>query len=218
MTNRYYSTGVRAALTAFSSRTCYKPGCTAPLLAKEEDRWVMALEIAHIRALHEGGPRYDDGPAMSQDERNDFPNLIYLCTRHHRVVDAKVNKLKYPTRVLKEWKEEVESGVERISSNEPVTADQLEAWITSAMKERDQVLVETIQRLRDSDSEAYWLMQQLLAELKGARRLGSIIDPDAASQLFSAASMLSSLEDNANLLSRAASTYLQAVEMRHQLG
>jgi hypothetical protein len=62
------------------------------------------------------------------------------------------------------------------------------------------LLIRTVERLRTSDSEAYWIMQQLLAELKGARRLGSVIDPDAASQLFSAAKMLSGLEDNANLL------------------
>ncbi|SES39570.1 hypothetical protein [Actinokineospora terrae] len=214
MADRYYTPGVRAALTAFSSRTCYKPGCTAPLLAKEDDRWVLALEIAHIRALNAGGARYDDGPSMSDEARNDFPNLIYLCTRHHRSVDAKWNATKYPTRVLAKWKRDAESGVEQLSSTIPVTADQLEAVIARAMRERDQVLADTVERLRSTDTEAYVLMNQLLAELKDARRLGSIVDPDTVSLLYTAAKNLSHLEDSASRLQSAASKYLRAAEMR----
>ncbi|GBQ80183.1 hypothetical protein AA13595_0261 [Gluconacetobacter johannae DSM 13595] len=43
-------------------------------------------EICHIRARNEGGPRFD--VTQSEDERQSFANLVLLCRRHHKMVDA----------------------------------------------------------------------------------------------------------------------------------
>jgi hypothetical protein len=43
-------------------------------------------EICHIRARNEGGPRFD--VTQSEGERHGFENLVLLCRRHHKMVDA----------------------------------------------------------------------------------------------------------------------------------
>jgi len=40
-------------------------------------------EAAHIAGEREGSARYD--PSMTDEQRNHYNNLIYLCPTHHRV-------------------------------------------------------------------------------------------------------------------------------------
>lgn len=203
MATRYLSPGVRAALTALSTQTCYYPSCTAPLLDKVDGKYRMGLEIAHIRALNEDGARYDE--SMTDAERNDFPNLIYLCTKHHRAVDG--DEEKYDVDTLHGWKEYNESGQQRFTSGgNPVTEEILESAIGEALRERDADIQQTLERLRATDAEAAELMQQLRDELRAARNAGSIIDPDDVARLSGAADTLEGLNlyDAAALLSQAA--------------
>lgn len=210
MANRYHSPGVRAALTALSAQNCYYPSCTAPLLDKVDGKYRMGLEIAHIRALNEDGARYDE--SMTDAERNDFPNLIYLCTKHHRAVDG--DEEKYDVDTLHGWKEYNESGqVTFTSDGNPVTEDILESVIAEALKQRDADIQQTLERLRATDTEAAELMEQLRDELRAARKAGSIIDPDDVALLSGAASKLEklALQDAAALLNNAAKSVGQRV-------
>lgn len=43
-------------------------------------------EICHIRARNEGGARFD--VTQTEEERQGFNNLVLLCRRHHKMVDA----------------------------------------------------------------------------------------------------------------------------------
>jgi hypothetical protein len=66
-----------------SGNICAFPGCQLPMV---ESAGIVTGEVCHIRARNEGGPRFD--MAQTESERHDFDNLVLLCRRHHKVVDA----------------------------------------------------------------------------------------------------------------------------------
>ncbi|MDB5971117.1 MAG: hypothetical protein JWQ90_3567 [Hydrocarboniphaga sp.] len=70
-------------LFALSGNRCAFPSCQLPIF---EDSGVVTGEMCHIKARSPGGPRFD--PAQTEAERHGFDNLILLCRRHHKVVDA----------------------------------------------------------------------------------------------------------------------------------
>lgn len=215
MATRDYPTAVRAALTAFSAGKCYWPGCGEQLLRMVNGKYRMALDIAHIRALNPDGPRYD--PAMTDKQRNDFPNLIYLCRLHHRVVDEDDGTV-YSVELLLQWKYDRETtGQQQLSAESPVTVEFFEQVILGAMERRDEQINETLARLERTDHEAARLMRELREELEEARRNGSIIDPDAAAMLSGAAHQLQNLPDSAATLSEAADKLGNLTDLAAQL-
>jgi hypothetical protein len=84
-------------LFARSGNLCAFPGCSLPIV---ENVGTITGEICHIRAQSEGGPRFDR--AQTDDERQGFDNLILLCRRHHKIVDAEPEV--YSAEVLEEVK------------------------------------------------------------------------------------------------------------------
>jgi hypothetical protein len=70
-------------LFAFSGNQCAFPGCSLPIV---ESIGTITGEICHIRAQSEGGPRFDK--TQTNEERHGFANLVLLCRRHHKMVDA----------------------------------------------------------------------------------------------------------------------------------
>jgi len=98
----------RIILAFRSGGVCAFPECGKHLTydAKEgEDTYVA--EAAHIRGEKPGAARYD--PSMTDAERDNVRNLIYLCTDHHTIID-KV-EADWPTTKLEELKEVHESRV-----------------------------------------------------------------------------------------------------------
>lgn len=76
---RNYSVGTRAALVLLSRGACYWPGCGHPIVKSVTDlegRYSTDCQIAHIHSADRNGPRFDE--SMSNDQRRQFPNLIYL--------------------------------------------------------------------------------------------------------------------------------------------
>jgi hypothetical protein len=60
---------------------------------------------------------------MTDQERNDFPNLIYLCRVHHRVVDEGTGEA-YPVELLLDWKADRETaGQQSLHAQAPVTVE-----------------------------------------------------------------------------------------------
>jgi hypothetical protein len=53
-------------------------------LVEEND--IVTGVVCHIKARKARGPRYDS--SQTDAERNDAANLILLCARHHKIVDA----------------------------------------------------------------------------------------------------------------------------------
>ncbi len=75
-------------LLAFrSGGRCAFPGCERALTVESEsgnDPTIIG-EAAHIAGEKEDAARYD--PAMTDEERNHYSNLIYLCANHHTQID-----------------------------------------------------------------------------------------------------------------------------------
>ena len=100
-TNRRISNEVMRLLYAHSGNRCAYPNCHAPIF--EEDG-LLTAECCHIKAFSPGCPRYD--AAQTDEERNSGENLILLCTRHHRIVDA--DEQTYTVDLLREYKQKHE--------------------------------------------------------------------------------------------------------------
>src|SRR6266702_4842392 len=176
MAERNYTSGDRAALIALSGASCYWPGCGEPLLKPVDRHYEIMLEIANIRGLKEGSARYDE--RMTDDERNAFANIIFLCRAHHITVDRR-EPHKYPVDVLLRWKSDRESeGEASLRGLRDLTEDRLLQMIVSAMAERDEQIRDTLARLEQKDAEAARVMRELLDELEQVRRHGSLLDPD----------------------------------------
>lgn len=85
-------------LCTLSGNRCALPGCPTPLVEDSSD--AIAGEICHIKANRAGGPRYDKN--QTDEERNEFTNLILLCSTHHTLVDSDVKK--YTVKYLQQIK------------------------------------------------------------------------------------------------------------------
>jgi hypothetical protein len=84
-------------LCMLSNNRCAFPGCTAPL---SEATGTVTGEVCHIRAASVDGPRYD--PHQSEKARHSLSNLVFLCSRHHKIIDSEINT--YTVEVLQAFK------------------------------------------------------------------------------------------------------------------
>jgi len=69
-------------LFALSGNQCAFPNCISPMVNAQG---VIIGEICHIKAKNAEGPRFESG--QSDEERNDYENLILLCRSHHKIID-----------------------------------------------------------------------------------------------------------------------------------
>lgn len=127
---RNYTSGTRAALFAFSQRTCYYPDCDIPVVRFVGDDPVINVDIAHISGALPGAPRYDE--SMTDDERRGYANLILLCIPHHKTVD-RLHPEKYSVDELGRWKREHEDAI-GTASLEGITEDRLAQLIEEAVR------------------------------------------------------------------------------------
>lgn len=127
---RSYGSGVEKALYRLARGTCYFPDCPRRIIEAVEDQPVVAVDIAHIRGAKPGSARYD--PSMTEEDRAAFPNLILLCSVHHKLVD-RIRPDDFPPEQLEEWKR----------ANEPV--DGIEALASSGLT--DEILDVVIEQV-----------------------------------------------------------------------
>ena len=125
---------------------------------------------------------------MPPPQRKTFSNLILLCFPHHVIVDKR-RPQEFPATTLEQWKADRERGHEAaLSRIGDVTAEQLQDVLASAIKERDEILHRTLERLEQSDAEAAELLRGLVdevADLRQARYLDMTEDfARAAHQLY----------------------------------
>lgn len=103
-------------LFGLSGNVCAVPECKNRLI----ENGVVLGEICHIEAAELKGPRYNEN---SNDEyRRSFQNLMLLCEKCHKKVDAEQNVKQYPTTLLTLWKKEHE---DRFQENEFKISDDL---------------------------------------------------------------------------------------------
>lgn len=95
------SRAVLRLLYAHSGNQCAFPNCYSPIF---EDNGLLTGEICHIEAYGFGGARYN--VSQTNDERNSVDNLLLLCSRHHKIIDA--NSSEFTVEALREMKEQHE--------------------------------------------------------------------------------------------------------------
>jgi hypothetical protein len=110
-------------LFAVSGNHCAFPGCHLPLVDSTSGKVIG--KVCHIKANNPGGPRYD--PSQSDEERQDFDNLMILCPMHHDVIDSDVEA--YTVERLCSMKTKHESTQQRQSEPSDELAKQLIANI-----------------------------------------------------------------------------------------
>ena len=98
------------ALSKRAAQTCSNPSCRKPTSGPHSDssKSVTKGEAAHIRGARPGSARYD--PDMTDAERAEPANGIWLCRECAKVIDADEDK--FPVILLQEWKASHESWVE----------------------------------------------------------------------------------------------------------
>jgi len=99
----------KMALAFRSGNKCANPacGCVLTEAAQKGDKVAVIGEAAHIAGEKPSSPRYD--PNMTDQERNGYPNLIYMCPNCHSTIDTLVED--YPTELLLRMKSEHENKV-----------------------------------------------------------------------------------------------------------
>lgn len=97
-------------LALVSGGRCAFPSCRTQLWLEDGEGQASGVlgEMAHIRGEKPTSARYD--AAMTQAERNAFPNLIYLCPNHHTEIDG--NRAEWPTARVQQMKHDHESWVQ----------------------------------------------------------------------------------------------------------
>lgn len=102
---RQYKSSTVRRLDTLSRNQCASPSCDNQLIAKDQKSIIS--KICHIEAASKKGSRFN--PAMDDDDRRHFDNLILLCDGCHTIIDNKENELIYPVSLLQEWKRNHES-------------------------------------------------------------------------------------------------------------
>lgn len=76
----------RVLLAFRSGDHCAFPGCDRSLtIDGNSDNPIITGEAAHIEGERSDAARYN--PAMTNDQRNHYNNLIYMCGDHHTQID-----------------------------------------------------------------------------------------------------------------------------------
>ena len=66
------------AILARSGNQCAFPGCVHPIVNEKHQ---FIAQVCHIEAAAPDGQRYN--PAMTEEQRRAYDNLLLLCYRHH---------------------------------------------------------------------------------------------------------------------------------------
>ncbi len=96
-------------LSKRAGQTCSNPSCRKPTSGghSEGDKAIVVGEAAHIHGQRPGSKRYD--PTMNDIDRSNISNGIWLCGNCHKMIDT--DEIKYPARLLFQWKYEHEGSV-----------------------------------------------------------------------------------------------------------
>lgn len=102
-----FSESVKRTLAARAGHRCSNPECRAHTAGPQvqEDKALNVGVAAHISAAALGGPRYN--PKMSNEQRSDISNAIWLCQNCAKLVDNDPDR--FTPQLLIGWKLHAES-------------------------------------------------------------------------------------------------------------
>ena len=166
---RNYPSGVRTALIALPGGTCYYPDCREPVVRFISGKPIPHLEVAHIVASADDGPRGDH--RISPADRDLFENLILLCLEHHKVVDDRNLWRRYPKERLRQWKSDREEGArDSLAGLREISPAKLRELVSEAVTTRDENLEDLARRLSGVDAEGAASIRSVLEELQRFQR------------------------------------------------
>lgn len=195
---RNYRAAVRAALFMLSRGHCYAPKCPEQVMRFIDGEPSVNVQIAHICALDEKGPRFEEHMPVAQ--RNNFGNLLLLCQAHHIRVDSKAYEHAYPKAKLHGWKRAREGeAAADLADVQVADARELQEVFTDVVTDAKEDILEAIARVEDISTNSARMLRSMVAEVFDRPRL----DLDAVESLERSANMLRNLEDTAGMLHTA---------------
>lgn len=194
--SRNYLEATKKALFTLSLGRCYEPDCQNRVVQMHGEHPIVQVQISHIRAAKENGPRYDE--FMTDDERRDFSNLLLLCTFHHQLVDKRPTGDSYSVEELRAWKKEREGKLtdDLQALTEEGLAEALGSSIKEIIDDTKTELVVAIGHLDEKAEEAASLLRTLVDHTFSQPSL----DMDAVASLADSARALENLPDFAPML------------------
>lgn len=199
MTSRHYTQAARAALWVVSRGTCYAPKCFEPAVRMLDGVPYVNLEIAHIHALEDSGPRAIR--TMPLSERNAYTNLLLLCVPHHTRVDHDVAD--YSAEILRMWKSDREGNLAPdLSTITNLTQGMLQDVIKDVIGDVSDRLEAAVERLEGIAPELANTVSMFI-DTVGVTP-GPMMDPDLVVWAHDASVGLRHLEETAPLLADAA--------------
>lgn len=104
MADRYeFSSKAKKEIAGRAGYRCSFTGCDALLIGPNGDTAIEMGECAHIYAAAGQGPR---GQAnLSEEAIKSVENGIYLCHKHHKLIDSQEGSTKYDAQTLLQMKE-----------------------------------------------------------------------------------------------------------------
>jgi hypothetical protein len=128
---RDYRAGTERALFDLAQGTVTTRTALPPIVFIEGVP-VTNVQIAHISGANPGSPRFD--PAMNDEERASFDNLVLLCKPHHDLVD-RIDPGRFPADVLKTWKTDREGpGIAALRGLRGLTESRLQEMLETAIR------------------------------------------------------------------------------------
>jgi len=179
-----------------SGNRCAFPGCNRTLVVDSKISGNLATtgESAHIAGEREGAARYD--PNMTDEERNHYNNLIYMCGDHHTEIDELEND--FPIPVLLKMKksheskvrEAVNSGFAEVAFPELAQATQQISTMSAGQPSEDFVSIPPEEKIRKNEltSESEQTIRMGLGVVREVRKYierESVIDADFPERLKS---------------------------------
>jgi hypothetical protein len=194
---RTYRSGAEKALFLLSRGYCYEPSCKTPVIriARGGEPRVN-VQIAHICALEEDGPRHD----KNLKDPNHFRNLILLCQVHHTEIDREPTCRNYTVGLLNRWKSDREGGLAKdLEGLTGLTEAELEGKLAGVVAEVRAGLTEAINEVAKTSQDMADTLRVLMTEVFERPYL----DPDTVAALAYSARVFEGLPDHAVLLSEA---------------
>lgn len=202
MSKDYVYTGVEKALFLLSRGHCYEPNCQVPVLQVIKGEPFVNVQIAHICAEEENGPRHD--ASMTREERRSFTNLMLLCKPHHTMIDRMATVEDYSVSLLQAWKENREGGfASQLNGIGVLNEEHLQELMAGAVVEVRQDIEEVTGVLTSVSRETADMIKSLALEAFDRPYIPGL-DHDVVASLERSANMLASLPDHAPMLAKAA--------------
>ena len=138
-------------------------------------------EMAHIKGNRPGSNRHD--PTQSQDDRDDYKNLILLCPTHHTEIDKPENEKLYSIEVLYEMKKEHENFISnRLNTMVIDSLEDLKDHISIYLSENHQAwehygpLSENARKFPNDESiYALWITERLSTIVPNNRTIEKLL-------------------------------------------